>query len=134
MKLCLFDHPESGKRWSASVQSLGLEILCVSQFTLYTTLKGNKPDFHLSMEPTRSRQMYDEILTKLRSQYPNNQADKIKDGQFGALMEVNIVNDGPVTVNIESPKMLSQENVQNIKNKYNNQNNQQQSNQSTETG
>ena len=37
---------ESNKRWAKSVKDLNLEILCVSQFTLYHIMKGNKPDFH----------------------------------------------------------------------------------------
>lgn len=101
MKLCLFDNPENGKRWSANVQTNQLEILCVSQFTLYTTLKGNKPDFHHAMEQSKSSEFYKRFLDRMRQQY---QDDKIQDGQFGAMMEVNIVNDGPVTIQIESPQ------------------------------
>ncbi|KAI2806003.1 D-tyrosyl-tRNA(Tyr) deacylase [Blomia tropicalis] len=101
LKLCLFDNPENGKRWSANVQTNQLEILCVSQFTLYTTLKGNKPDFHHAMEQSKSSEFYKRFLDRMRQQY---QDDKIQDGQFGAMMEVNIVNDGPVTIQIESPQ------------------------------
>jgi len=102
LKLCLFDEPSTGKRWCTNVQSRQFEVLCVSQFTLYTTLKGNKPDFHLAMEPTKSKELYESLLTRLRTLY---QADKIHDGEFGAMMQVNIVNDGPVTIDIESPQI-----------------------------
>ncbi|UXI16636.1 hypothetical protein NH340_JMT02579 [Sarcoptes scabiei] len=64
-------------------------------------MKGNKLDFHQSMESKKSKIVYDKLLDKLRDMYC---FEKIKDGQFGALMEVNIVNDGPVTINIESPR------------------------------
>ncbi|KAI7690008.1 D-aminoacyl-tRNA deacylase 1 [Sarcoptes scabiei] len=101
LKLCLFDNPENGKRWQNSVVDRNYEILCVSQFTLYSIMKGNKLDFHQSMESKKSKIVYDKLLDKLRDMYC---FEKIKDGQFGALMEVNIVNDGPVTINIESPR------------------------------
>ena len=45
LNLRIFDD-EKNKRWSKSVKDLNLEILCVSQFTLYHIMKGNKPDFH----------------------------------------------------------------------------------------
>jgi D-tyrosyl-tRNA(Tyr) deacylase len=47
---------EEGKvAWKGSVQSMKLELLLVSQFTLYTELKGNKPDFHQAMQPTQAK-------------------------------------------------------------------------------
>ncbi len=53
-----FDDPETGRRWSKSVLDLGLEVLCVSQFTLYHVWKGNKPDFHLAMGGEESKKLY----------------------------------------------------------------------------
>uniref|UniRef100_T1IYM9 D-aminoacyl-tRNA deacylase n=1 Tax=Strigamia maritima TaxID=126957 RepID=T1IYM9_STRMM len=97
LNLRIFEN-DNGKRWSLSVSDKKFEILCVSQFTLYCTLKGNKPDFHLSMEAEKSKLFYAEFLDKLRRAY---QPDLVKDGQFGALMQVNIQNDGPVTINLE---------------------------------
>ena len=50
LNLRLFEDPdpkEGSKRWNKSAKDLKLELLCISQFTLYHTLKGNKPDFHL---------------------------------------------------------------------------------------
>ena len=52
LNLRLFEDPDSeegSKRWNKSAKDLNLELLCISQFTLYHTLKGNKPDFHLVM-------------------------------------------------------------------------------------
>ncbi|XP_065052061.1 D-aminoacyl-tRNA deacylase-like [Rhopilema esculentum] len=98
LNLRLFD--EGDKRWRKSVKDEDLEVLCVSQFTLYSVLKGNKPDFHKAMEAERSKLLYEEILGKLRKDYAE---DKIKDGRFAAYMQVSIQNDGPVTINIESP-------------------------------
>ncbi|KAK8776056.1 hypothetical protein V5799_030598 [Amblyomma americanum] len=98
LNLKLFDD-DGGKRWKQSTRDLQFEVLCVSQFTLYGTLKGNKPDFHLAMEGDRSKQFYERFLHKIRAEY---REDLVKDGEFGALMKVDIQNDGPVTLEIES--------------------------------
>ncbi|XP_059612456.1 D-aminoacyl-tRNA deacylase [Phlebotomus argentipes] len=89
----------SGKRWSKSVLDEQLEILCVSQFTLYHRLKGNKPDFHLAMQGTEAQDLYNSFLGQLGQKY---NPDKIRDGKFGAYMQVHIQNDGPVTVELDS--------------------------------
>lgn len=88
-------------KWMKSVVDRDLEILCVSQFTLQSTLKGNKPDFHAAMGGEQSRAFYDNFLYKLRKAY---KPEKIKDGRFGAYMQVDIQNDGPVTILIDSKK------------------------------
>uniref|UniRef100_A0AAV1TNG8 D-aminoacyl-tRNA deacylase n=1 Tax=Peronospora matthiolae TaxID=2874970 RepID=A0AAV1TNG8_9STRA len=90
---------ESGKPWKASIKSQGYEVLLVSQFTLHGQLVGNKPDFHLSMKPELAKQFYDAFCDRVRREYV---ADKVADGKFGAWMEVSIVNDGPVTMQIDS--------------------------------
>lgn len=94
----LFDN--DGKRWQKSVTDEKLEILCISQFTLYHRLKGNKPDFHLAMGGDKAQNLYEKLLKQLGDSYDPN---KIRDGKFGAMMEVTIVNSGPVTIEIESP-------------------------------
>ncbi|CAG2182067.1 unnamed protein product [Oppiella nova] len=58
LSLRIFD-AEDGKRWSASVVDKKYEILSVSQFTLYSHLKGNKPDFHHAMDTKKSQLFYD---------------------------------------------------------------------------
>lgn len=88
-----------------SVKDQKLEILCVSQFTLYHKLKGNKPDFHYAMAGPQAKDLYEKLLQKLASDY---EPSKIKDGLFGAMMEVHIQNSGPVTIEIESPKKESE--------------------------
>lgn len=93
---------EPAKMWAKSVVDIEGEILCVSQFTLYgSVIKGSKPDFHLSMKSETSKQMYLEFLDRLKKAY---QPDRIKDGEFGAMMLVNIANDGPVTLELDSRK------------------------------
>ncbi|CAJ0591412.1 unnamed protein product [Cylicocyclus nassatus] len=87
------------KRWDKSVKDEGLEVLCVSQFTLYGILKGNKLDFHNSMNPEDASAFYARFMDRMRSSYSH---EKIQDGRFAAYMNVEIVNDGPVTINIDS--------------------------------
>ena len=68
----------------------------VSQFTLYAnTKKGNKPDFHAAAKPEIARELYDYFFERVQSLYS---AEKVKNGVFQAMMEVGIVNDGPVGV------------------------------------
>ncbi|CAG4960053.1 unnamed protein product [Colias eurytheme] len=99
LSLKLFND-ENDKKWKKSVVDEDLELLCVSQFTLYNTWKGNKPDFHLAMPGDKSKEFYEQFIQMLRTQY---KPEKVKDGVFGAYMQVSIQNDGPVTLEIESP-------------------------------
>ncbi|XP_071454677.1 D-aminoacyl-tRNA deacylase [Hetaerina americana] len=95
-----FFEGENKKRWSHSVKDKQFEILCVSQFTLCHMLKGNKLDFHHAMGPKDSEAFYNEFLNALQKSY---EPHLIKDGKFGEYMQVSIVNDGPVTLHLESP-------------------------------
>ncbi|XP_043680751.1 D-aminoacyl-tRNA deacylase 1 isoform X1 [Vespula pensylvanica] len=88
------------KKWSASVMDKQYEILCISQFTLYHVLKGNKLDFHRAMPAQESEPFYKNFLNELGKNY---KPELIKDGIFGAMMQVSIQNNGPVTLEIESP-------------------------------
>lgn len=74
LSIRLFDD-EHGKRWQKSTKDMQYEILCVSQFTLYNRLKGNKPDFHLAMQGPDASNLYNSLLHQLGTQYD---ADKIK--------------------------------------------------------
>ncbi|KAI8876562.1 D-tyrosyl-tRNA deacylase [Backusella circina FSU 941] len=93
---------DQGVMWKKGVKDAGLEILCVSQFTLQgKTIKGNKPDFHNAMKTEPAKAMYTQFLQKLAKSYD---ASKIQDGEFGAMMIVDISNDGPVTLELDSRK------------------------------
>lgn len=70
------------------------------QFTLHAQLKGNKPDFRGSMGGEAAPAMYAHFLQRLRDAY---EPDKVKDGRFGAMMRVQLENDGPVTITLDSP-------------------------------
>mmetsp|Transcript_18644 Transcript_18644/g.45747 ORF Transcript_18644/g.45747 Transcript_18644/m.45747 type:complete len:221 (-) Transcript_18644:49-711(-) len=97
LNLRLFE--KNGQAWKSSVMDSGLEVLIVSQFTLYAKLKGNKPDFHEAMKSSLSEPMYEAFLKLAAKTYSK---EKIKGGKFGAMMQVNIKNDGPVTVEVFS--------------------------------
>uniref|UniRef100_A0AC35GNU1 D-aminoacyl-tRNA deacylase n=1 Tax=Panagrolaimus sp. PS1159 TaxID=55785 RepID=A0AC35GNU1_9BILA len=99
LNLRLFDDPTNGKRWDKSVKDLEYDVLVVSQFTLYGLLKGNKIDYHRAMEPTKAKEFYEKFYHDLQKAYI---PEKVKDGEFGAMMSVGIVNDGPVTITIDS--------------------------------
>ena len=60
---------ETGKRWMKSVTDLKREVLCISQFTLCHTLKGNKPDFRSAMATDESRAMYEQFLAQMCKNY-----------------------------------------------------------------
>ncbi|KAJ3151937.1 D-tyrosyl-tRNA(Tyr) deacylase [Geranomyces variabilis] len=98
--LRLFEDAETGKSWDKSVKDLDLGILSVSQFTLYAvTSKGAKPDFHLAAKSDISKDVYMGFLEKLRTAH---KPERIQDGRFGAMMNVDIQNDGPVTILLDS--------------------------------
>ncbi|XP_031125850.1 D-aminoacyl-tRNA deacylase [Ipomoea triloba] len=99
LNMRLFPNEETGKTWDHSVIQKNYEILLVSQFTLYGILKGNKPDFHVAMPPDKAKPFYAAVVEKFQKAY---KPDSVKDGIFGAMMKVNLVNDGPVTMQLDS--------------------------------
>ncbi|CZT22349.1 related to aminoacyl-tRNA hydrolase [Ramularia collo-cygni] len=100
LKAKFWDDAEGG-RWKHNVQDISGEVLCVSQFTLYASMKkGNKPDFHHAAPPQKGRELYDIFIGQVRKLY---QEEKVKDGVFQAMMDVGIVNDGPVSPSPSPP-------------------------------
>ncbi|OAL45604.1 hypothetical protein IQ07DRAFT_635449 [Pyrenochaeta sp. DS3sAY3a] len=92
-------------KWKCNVQEASGEVLCVSQFTLLASMKkGNKPDFHQSASGTKAKTLYQAFFKRVGDLYDQ---DKVKDGLFAAMMDVALVNDGPVTIQIDTnpPKM-----------------------------
>ena len=75
-----------GKPWAKSIVDIQGEILSVSQFTLYGTVKkGTKPDFHRAAKGHHAAELYNKLLEQLRAGLGQ---EKVKDGEFGAMMDV----------------------------------------------
>jgi D-tyrosyl-tRNA(Tyr) deacylase len=87
LSIRLWPSIDGSKNWTHNVVDLDYSLLCVSQFTLHATLKGTKPDFHLSMSGEQSKVVYEKLLNQIKQSY---KSDKIFDGNFGAMMNVNI--------------------------------------------
>jgi D-tyrosyl-tRNA(Tyr) deacylase len=88
-------------RMNRSVTEVGGEILLVSQFTLAGDCsKGNRPSFVRAAEPTLGERLYEAVASQLRQQH----GMQVATGRFGAMMEVELVNDGPVTIIVQGQK------------------------------
>lgn len=91
---------ENGKT-NLAFLDLNMEIMCVSQFTLYADIKkGRRPSFIDAMRPEKAAKLYDYTLEYLKSK-----VDVVKGGVFGADMKINLVNDGPFTLMIDSKEL-----------------------------
>lgn len=91
--------PRSAKsdRWERSIQEIEGELLVVSQFTLYGDCrKGRRPSFSDSAPPNQAEELYEQFVAKLRAS-----GLRVETGKFGAMMQVSIENDGPVTLWLE---------------------------------
>ena len=81
-----------------SLKNSDEEVLIVSQFTLAAiTNKGSKPSFHKAAKPDEAKLLYDEFVSEFRNSYT-----KVKEGKFGAFMEIVLTNKGPVTFNFNT--------------------------------
>lgn len=89
---------DSDGKMNLSPIEVGGEILLVSQFTLCADVKkGNRPSFSSAMEPQKAKAMIDKLASAIASY-----GLKVKTGSFGSLMKVSLVNDGPVTILLDS--------------------------------
>jgi D-tyrosyl-tRNA(Tyr) deacylase len=96
-KLRIF--PDEKGVMNCSVTEAGGEVIVVSQFTLYaSTKKGNRPSYILAARPEFAIPMYEQFVAKLKQET----GVSVFTGEFGADMQVSLVNDGPVTILIDS--------------------------------
>lgn len=91
---------DENDKMNLSVLDINGEILVISQFTLYGDVrKGKRPSFIKSAHPEIGNRFYEEFITKI-----NESGVKVESGKFGAHMDIDLINDGPVTILIDSNK------------------------------
>ncbi len=84
-------------KMNLALADVGGELLVVSQFTLYgDALKGRRPSFIAAARPESAIPLYERFVALLRERVP-----RVETGEFGAMMDVELVNDGPVTLWLE---------------------------------
>ncbi|RMH11457.1 MAG: D-tyrosyl-tRNA(Tyr) deacylase [Gemmatimonadetes bacterium] len=90
--------PDDEGRMNRSLDEIGGEVLVVSQFTLYgDTRKGRRPSFVDAAPPEVAVPLYERFVELLEQRVPG----RVSTGEFGAMMDVELVNDGPVTLVLE---------------------------------
>ena len=93
--------PDDDDRMNRSVKDVGGSILLVSQFTLVGDCRtGNRPSFARAASPDKGETLYEQVVGDLR----NGHRLTVKTGVFGARMQVDILNDGPVTLVLRHPR------------------------------
>ena len=90
-------------KFNRSLSDIDGEILVVSQFTLLgDSRKGRRPSFTQSAPPDAAKMLYEQFVEAMR----NAKVKKVATGEFGANMQVSLVNDGPVTILLDSRKVF----------------------------
>jgi len=91
---------DENEKMNLSIKDIDGEVLIISQFTLYgDAQKGNRPSFTDAARPETAIPLYEKFICRMKD---NLGHEKVKTGLFGAMMHVKIINDGPVTIMIES--------------------------------
>ena len=102
IKLRIFED-ENGKT-NLSLADVGGELLLISQFTLYANCKkGNRPSFIEAGSPDHANALYEYIIEKCKER-----VDVVEQGEFGAEMKVELLNDGPFTLMLDSQQLFGE--------------------------
>ena len=89
-------------KMNRSVTDAGGAVLAISQFTLYGDIRrGKRPSFDEAARPERARELYDYFVAQIRQR-----GLRCETGQFQAMMSVSLVNEGPVTILLDSSKLF----------------------------
>jgi len=93
---------DQNEKMNLSLKDINGEVLVISQFTLYgDTQHGNRPSFTLAAKPDLAIPLYEKFVKRMKE---NLGEVRVKEGIFGEMMEVRIINDGPVTIIIDSKR------------------------------
>ena len=99
-ELRVFEDTDTGRHLNRSVQDVGGSVLVVSQFTLAADCrKGRRPSFDEAAPPQIARPLYEDVVRELQTS-----GLTVATGEFQAMMQVSLVNDGPVTLLVDSRK------------------------------
>lgn len=95
---------DENEKMNLSLNDVQGEVLIISQFTLYgDAQKGNRPSFIEAARPEIAIPIYEKFISRMKM---NLGDEKVKTGIFGAMMKVKIINDGPVTILVESKQQV----------------------------
>lgn len=93
---------DENEKMNLSVKDIGAEVLIISQFTLFGDCrKGRRPNFSASCEPVKAEQIYEKLISEVEALDVHTEK-----GIFGADMKVQLLNDGPVTILLDSKKLF----------------------------
>ncbi|MGI5988984.1 MAG: D-aminoacyl-tRNA deacylase [Lachnospiraceae bacterium] len=93
--------PDENGKTNQSLEDQGGSVLIVSQFTLYADMRhGHRPGFTKALEPKRAEELYEYLLKKAKEY-----GRPVEHGEFGAEMQVELQNEGPFTVMLDSAEM-----------------------------
>lgn len=94
--------PDENGKTNLSLSAIGGEILLVSQFTLYGSLKeGNRPSFQQALAPDEARALYERFVELMKQEFP-----ALQTGVFQADMRVSLTNEGPFTLLLDSKELF----------------------------